>query len=141
MKNVYLGEEEGQPIVIKRLGHSEELSRVDEELCARAHRAAGCDVAQALRASLTHRSGTDWLSAYATNMSDLTACPTPRLMERIMDKYTEKIDAIQLSATEKMYLLTTLMVNPEPLMLQVCTKAIHSNGQSRDTHAVGMYTD
>ena len=119
VKNVYLGFEGDQKVILKRLGHSAELSSIDDELCRKASRPIGCNVADAIRRTATI-SGTRWLTTYSTNMSDLTACPTDRLMERIMDKYQEKVDAIQLSGVEKMYLLTTLMVNPEPILLQVC---------------------
>lgn len=118
IKNVYLGHYDDEPVILKRLGRSAELYEIDDQICQRAKLPAGCDVSEAVKHTSV-MAGTKWMTSYAANLSDLTVCPSERLMERIYDRYQEKIDAIQLSAVEKMYLLTTLMVNPEPIMLQV----------------------
>lgn len=53
----------------------------------------------------------------------MMACPTERLMETIYHYYIEKIDAVDLSAAEKLQLMTTLLINPEPIIIQVCMSA------------------
>jgi len=63
-------------------------------------------------------SGSQWLTSYLTGMSNLTACPTERLLEKIMDRYKEKLDAISLSARERIQLILTIMLNQEPIIFQ-----------------------
>jgi hypothetical protein len=118
VKNVYLGEQNNKLVILKRLGRTAEMVDIDNQICRKGHLLDGCDVSDAIKHTVS-MSGTKWMAEYLKGMSDMTMCPTERLLERIFDRYQEKIDAIQLSAVEKNYLITTLMVNQEPILLQV----------------------
>ncbi|ELU17434.1 hypothetical protein CAPTEDRAFT_141610 [Capitella teleta] len=117
VKNVYLGQDGSNLVILKRLARTAEMADIDNQICRKAQLLDGCDVSDAIKHTIS-MSGTNWMTEYLRNVSDMTACPTDRLLERVFDRYKEKIDAIQLSAVEKMYLLTTLMFNQEPILLQ-----------------------
>ena len=52
-------------------------------------------------------------------LSDMTTCPSERLLDKIIFAYKEKADAVDLRYPEKLQLVTTLAINQEPIILQV----------------------
>lgn len=107
----------GKDVVLKKLGRHEEIVTWEERICSLAKQAPGCDVSKAAVKALM-ASGSNWLTSYVTGLSSLTVCPTERLLEKIMDRYVEKLDAIDLSARERMQLIVTIMLNQEPIIFQ-----------------------
>jgi len=103
--------------MLKRLGSSRDIALWEEQICTLARQTRGCDVSKAAVKALM-ASGSGWLTSYVAGMSGLTACPTERLLEKVMDRYKEKLDAINLSARERIQLILTIMLNQEPVIFQ-----------------------
>ena len=117
IKNVNFGRFGGTEVVFKKLAHDSELHDFDEEMCSKAKMGSGCNVGDAMSKFI---SGSRIVTVEEVKgISDLTKCPSQRLVDQIVDKYKEKADAIDMSFPEKLGLITTLKINPEPLMLQV----------------------
>lgn len=120
--NVYHGTHgREESVVISKLGSNARIAAMDRELCALAKEPEDCDVGGAASKAFPP-SGTKWMVKQMTGMSDMTTCPTERLLETIMSKYIEKHDAISLSAAERTQLLTTLMINQGPILFQTFPK-------------------
>ena len=117
IKNVNYGQFGGNEVVFKKLAHNYELREFDEEMCLKANMGSGCNVGEAMSRFI---SGSKMVSVEEVKgLSDLTKCPSQRLVDKIVDKYQEKADAIDVSFPEKLGLIATLKINPEPLLLQV----------------------
>ena len=52
-------------------------------------------------------------------VSDMMQCPSQRLVDRSVMLYSEKTQTLEISMQEKMFFLSTLLVNSEPILLQV----------------------
>ena len=118
IKNVNFGKYAGEKVVYKKLAHDNELQEFDEKICAKANKGSNCNVVDALHAVVKSGSrniGADELKG----LSDLTRCPSQRLVDKIVHMYKEKADAIDMSFPEKLSLITTLSINQEPIILQV----------------------
>lgn len=111
------GVADGKAVMLKRLGSSRDIALWEEQICTLARQTRGCDVSKAAVKALM-ASGSGWLTSYVAGMSGLTACPTERLLEKVMDRYKEKLDAINLSARERIQLILTIMLNQEPVIFQ-----------------------
>jgi len=107
----------GKAVMLTRLASSQDIAAWEEHICLLAQQSHGCEVSKAAVKALM-ASGSRWLTSYVTGMSSLTACPTERLLEKIMDRYKEKLDAVNLSAIERMQLIVTIMLNQEPIIFQ-----------------------
>ncbi|KAK2147422.1 hypothetical protein LSH36_554g01032 [Paralvinella palmiformis] len=116
LKNVFPGYYGDRQVVFKRLAHTSELQAFDERLCLKGGDPMDCDVAESVKKVSSPT--TKWLMQRLKGQSDMMACPTERLMETIYHYYIEKIDAVDLSAAEKLQLMTTLLINPEPIIIQ-----------------------
>ena len=123
VKNVYFGTYQGQPVVLKKLGHNKELRELDQLVCLSANMRKNCDVSRGIYKSklAIKNSPSSLVPDDVRELSDLTHCPSHRLLDRILAKYQEKMGEEQrdLIAEELMFLMSTLIVNPEPLILQV----------------------
>lgn len=111
------GVADGKAVILKKLASSREIAAWEDRICSLAKQPRGCEVSTAAVKALM-ASGSGWMTSYVTGMSHLTTCPTERLLERIMDRYREKLDAINLSARERIQLILTIMLNQEPLVFQ-----------------------
>jgi len=111
------GVADGKAVILKRLATNRDIAAWEERICLLAGQSHGCEVSKAAVKALM-ASGSGWLTSYVTGMSNLTACPTERLLEKIMDRYKEKLDAINLSARERIQLILTIMLNQEPIIFQ-----------------------
>jgi len=108
---------DGKRVTLTKLGRNRDIAQWENRLCASAGRPTGCDVGQAAVKSLT-ASGTRWMVSHLKGISNMTACPTERLLEKMMDRYREKRDAIDLSSHERIQMITTLMLSQEPILFQ-----------------------
>jgi len=88
--NVHYGSARGKTVLIKKLGSNREIAAMEASLCALAREPEGCEVGAAAARALP-ASGSKWMQSHLAGKSDMTACPTERLMERIMDRYHEKV--------------------------------------------------
>jgi len=111
------GVADGKAVMLKKLAKDRDIAAWEEHICSLAHQPPGCEISKAAVKALM-ASGSKWLTSYVTGMSNLTACPTERLLEKIMDRYKEKHDAINLSARERIQLVLTVMLNQEPILFQ-----------------------
>jgi Protein-kinase domain of FAM69 len=104
-------------VTLKKLGRNRDIEAWERRICSSAGQQEGCDVSKAATKAFT-ASGTKWMVSHLKGMSNMTACPTERLLEKLMDRYREKLDAIDLSARERIQLVTTIMLSQEPILLQ-----------------------
>lgn len=116
------GVADGKDVKIKKLATNRGIAAWEERICSMAQQPSGCDVSRASMKALM-ASGSKWMTSYVTEMSKLTACPTERLLEKVMDRYREKLDAISLSARERIHLILTIMLNQEPIIFQTFSKS------------------
>ena len=126
VKNVHTGMFEGQHVIVKKLGRNRELRELDETLCAKAgtrsEQGASCDVTAAIRAHPLVTSAEVTVSL-VTGLSDMLACPSRRLLDLIMEKFSTGDDSDRREPAAghvtRMHLATVLSVNPEPVVMQV----------------------
>jgi hypothetical protein len=115
VKNVFYGTYKREKVVLKKLAHDSELETADKKICELDKR-VHCDVAHTI---FKHKFENDDVLApmNVKGISSLTACPSTRLMERIEKKVLEREK--YLLHSQKLILYTTILVNPEPVILQV----------------------
>lgn len=122
VNNIYYGTDSGgQSLLVSKLGSDSKIASMEKAVCALAKEPEGCDVSRAAGRAFPP-SGTKWMLKQITGMSTMTTCPSDRLLEMIIGKYHEKNDAISISASERAQLMTTLMVNQEPIVFQTFPK-------------------
>lgn len=123
LKNVHYAQhkEEGINVVLKKLAHNDEIQTVDNKICKDAFREPGCDLA---RRFIVSKTGKDiavngLLPQHLKDTSFMFFCVTHKLLDRVLDRYQEKgrRDG-EISVDDKLQILYTAKVNPEPLMLQ-----------------------
>ncbi|KAI0216159.1 Divergent protein kinase domain 2A [Lamellibrachia satsuma] len=117
LKNVYFGNYREKLVVLKKLAHDDELQEADEKICARAQATKHCDVSEAMKE--VNVTNTWSLGKVITEVPTLTVCPSDHLFDRMLDTYTERSKGQPLSPREQLSLVTTLLVNPEPVILQM----------------------
>ncbi|XP_071838169.1 divergent protein kinase domain 2A-like [Apostichopus japonicus] len=121
-KNVHHGAHmEVQSVVFKKLASDEELRQFDDDICIQANQRRGCDVSVAIfKSDLVDIIYSHMLEHnHVSDMSDLVRCPSQRLLDRIYDMYKERQSDGFLSRHNKIQLITTIAINPEPLVLQI----------------------
>ena len=91
--NVHNGKARGRTVLIQKLGTDKEIAVMEASLCDLAREPVGCEVGAAAARALP-ASGSKWMLSHLSGKSDMTACLTERLMERIMDRYYEKVNYI-----------------------------------------------
>jgi len=111
------GVADGKAVVMKKLATNRDIAAWEERICSMARQPSGCEISKASVKALM-ASGSNWMTSFLTGMSQLTTCPTERLLEKVMDRYKEKLDAIDLSARERIQLILTIMLNQEPIIFQ-----------------------
>lgn len=123
VKNVYFGNYLDKSVVLKKLGHNDELKQFDDGVCEETGRESGCDVAKVIFTSPQLRvvKNTNLTPDHIKGLSDFTKCPSQRLLNRILGHFHEQTEpGRHLLFRDKVMLLTILKINPEPLILQVC---------------------
>ena len=122
VKNIHFGTYKGQgPVVMKMLGHDKELANLDKEICRLAEEAQGCDVTRAVH-KLPVVKSRELNPRNMKGMSDLMTCPSQRLISLMLQRYVERgpdprVPTMTLEG--RLHLMTTLLINPEPLIMQV----------------------
>lgn len=109
-------------LMVKKLATDSELREVDSQICKDANRPEGCDVARVITITNT---------AFPLNKNPLTPtilqktgsfmfnCPSYRLLDRVWTYFKEYKKKSDIFIADKVQLLFTSMVNPEPMILQV----------------------
>ncbi len=123
VKNVFYGwhKQLNSDVILKRLGHNTELASFDRDICKNAGAGVDCDVAKSIfKTKFSRVLETDKLTITDTEgLSDVVRCPSERLLDRITTKFMENIPANTPTRRWKMMLMTTLAINPEPIMYMV----------------------
>ena len=124
VKNVFFAKGESEEIVLKKLGHNWELKALDKKICAAVNEDSQyCDVKLSISQHDAVKSNNYRIPVSALfELSDMMRCPSQRLVDRMMDKYNHQdlnMSRAFLSQTDRMHIVTTLMVNSEPLLMQV----------------------
>jgi hypothetical protein len=117
-KNVLFGMLDNQKVVLKKLGHTIELEQLDKMICKVASLGSSCHVNEAIwqQGDLLH----SMRQRVASQDSSLLLCPTVVNLECLLSSVLYKTKDI---STEVLHanVWTTVMINPEPLLLQVST--------------------
>lgn len=115
-KNVLFGMLGNQKVVLKKLGHTTELEELDKMICKVANLGSSCHVNEAVwhQGDLLH----SMRQHVASHDSSLRLCPTVVNLERLLSNVLYNTKDI---STEVLHanIWTTVMINPEPLLLQV----------------------
>ncbi|XP_045200893.2 divergent protein kinase domain 2A-like [Mercenaria mercenaria] len=122
VKNVHYANHkyQGHQVVLKKLAHDDEIKIIDDRLCKDAFRDPGCDLARRMVVSKTGKDiqANGLLPQHLKDTTFMFFCVTHKLIDRVMDRYPvigSKGD--QMSMDDKLQILYTAEVNPEPLML------------------------
>jgi hypothetical protein len=117
-KNVLFGMLGSQKVVLKKLGHAKELVELDRVICEEANLDSSCQVKEAI---LQQGDLMQSMRRHVVSQSGgLLLCPTVVNLEQLLSNvfYKNKdIEAKELHAN----IWTSIVVNPEPLLLQVDT--------------------
>jgi len=117
-KNVLFGMLGSQKVVFKKLGNAKELEQLDKVICEEANLGSSChvnkaiwkqgDLLQSMRQHVARQDGSLLLCPAVTNLEHLFS----NVFYKNKDVSTDVLHA---------NIWTTVMINPEPLLLQVCT--------------------
>ncbi|XP_067930226.1 divergent protein kinase domain 2A-like isoform X2 [Watersipora subatra] len=141
VKNVYFARLAGEELVFKKLAHNDELATIDSYICggglslcsthsANNHRFClseapslnqQCDVQKAVHKIAAKLTG-PLVVEDVKGLGDAMYCPSSRLVQRMIFRYQEfgkEVADGGLSKEEKMMMLYTLSVNPEPIIQQL----------------------
>ena len=123
-KNVHFGhmEYEGKDVVLKKLATDSELRAMDKKLCEDAKRNEGCDIARVIvktDVGLPMFNGPLTPSVLEKTDGFMFKCPSYRLVDRMMTYFKEFKRKNEVFLSDKMQILYTAFLNPEPLLLQV----------------------
>ncbi|XP_021935903.1 deleted in autism protein 1 homolog isoform X2 [Zootermopsis nevadensis] len=115
-KNVLFGMLGNQKVVLKKLGHTVELEQLDKMICKGAGLSSSCHVHEAIwqQGDLLH----SMRQHVASQDSSLLLCPSVANLECLLSSVLYKTKGTSTEASLA-NIWTTLMINPEPLLLQV----------------------
>ena len=114
-------------LILKKLAHDDELSKLDKEICDRHGRAEDeCDVKSSVRFLIDKYSHTTanqpdepiLHGEKIGKITDILLCPSHNKMDYMISAVT-KISKGPHRSTILAHILTMLLLNPEPLILQV----------------------
>lgn len=122
-KHIYFARDKvtGGQLVVKKLARDKDFDDIDTKICHDAEMNNHCDLRSAVLRLPVTQGGTK-LDQFAKHLQGLTpmfVCPSTRLIQRVMDKYRERISTGQLVNRDKVQLWTTSLINAEPILLQV----------------------
>ena len=112
----------GHQVVIKKLAHNDEIQKVDDGICTDSVVDPGCAVAKRFVVSKTAQDITrnGLLPSHLKDTTFMFMCVTHKLIDKVFEKYVEKQHwSGEVSMDDKLQVLFTAKVNPEPLILQV----------------------
>lgn len=117
-KNVLFGMLGSQKVVLKKLGHAKELVELDRVICEEASLGSSCHVKEAIwqQGDLMH----SMRRHVASLGGGLLLCPTVVNLEQLLSNvfYKNKDTGAKVLHAN---IWTSIVVNPEPLLLQVGT--------------------
>ncbi|MBN3288576.1 DIA1R protein, partial [Polyodon spathula] len=120
--------ENWRPVVVSRLLTKYKHDVSDTNICASEAKGATCSIENVLRSTKRFQK---WTSSNLLTpdlvqglSSPMLRCPSQRLLDRIVRRYAEVLDAGSMlmkhfTDRDKLRLLYTLAVNPHPIMLQI----------------------
>ncbi len=118
-KNIFFGLLDNKTeVMLKKLGHNTELKDLEETICAMAGEAQNCDFRTAIYKTKLS-TAREFTSYTVANISDMMRCPSQRLVSRMVEMYKERHSPRDFPLIERLHLYSTLLVNPEPLIIQV----------------------
>lgn len=116
IKNVHRATLKEEKVILKKLAYDTELLKIDDKICKITGQRDGCHSGDALfRHSFD--AGEVLHPATVKGLSDLVMCPSPRLLQRIEERFSEREE--YLLHSEKLMIYTTLSINPEPIVIQI----------------------
>ncbi|KAL3846392.1 hypothetical protein ACJMK2_017389 [Sinanodonta woodiana] len=123
IKNVHFAKHKlhDTKLVLKKLAHDDELRTIDTKLCQDVGKPPYCDLARNLHKTSIGSQiiNNGLMPAYLNDSSAfMFACPSLRLIDRVLDRYKEKAKRGVTLVRDKLQLWYTSLVNCEPLMLQ-----------------------
>lgn len=120
-KNVRFGTLGNLNIVLKKLGSTNQLQELDNQICKDANRPLGCDVPRVFfRSDLSVTLRKEPLSPkHIKQAAGMFTCASYRLMDRLWMYYKEGRKTKEMSLGDKLQIWFTASINPEPLLLQV----------------------
>ncbi|XP_029635244.1 divergent protein kinase domain 2A-like isoform X1 [Octopus sinensis] len=124
VKNVYFAHYNNKSIVLKKLGHDFEIYQARKEICRIISNSTSdnCNVKKSFKKLLASHEF-DVLEAIRPLLmlsSDLFRCPSQRLYKSILKHYVDKLTLPDdKSVNNLLHLITTNIVNPEPLIMQM----------------------
>ena len=124
IKNVYYGLYLNKHhVILKKLAHNTELALFDKDLCMEATQHEDCEVARDIfKTKFSEVLRTEVFSGdQVGGLSDLVRCPSQRLLQKIWNGFLERQSRGYMARDNKMMLMSTLAINPEPVMLTVIT--------------------
>ncbi len=118
VKNVHMSRHGSQQIVLKKLGHDNELSKLDGQICEDAGYESNCDSSRAIyqTKSVLER---ELNPSAIKGLSRAMHCPSQRLLDRMKEYYQEKQKRDEFHLNDRIQMITTLMINAEPIIMQV----------------------
>ncbi|CAH1781099.1 unnamed protein product, partial [Owenia fusiformis] len=119
IKNVHTGTFHNKKVIMKKLAHDEEIAAIDNKICKSAQLDANCDIKTAIQKSSLFQHTDKIYIDEVKGLSDLVTCPSERLIADIKSAYLQTENKKTFTFQDKMKLMTMLMINPEPLMLQI----------------------
>lgn len=124
VKNVHYAyhKTQGHQIVLKKLAHNDEIQKVDDWICKDSVVDPGCSVEKRFVVSKTAQDviQNGLLPQHLKDTTFMFLCVTHKLIDRVFERYQEKSHwSGTLSMDDKLQILYTAKVNPEPLLLQV----------------------
>ncbi|XP_005106013.1 divergent protein kinase domain 2A [Aplysia californica] len=126
-KNVHFGllEYDDREVVLKKLATDTELKATDKMLCEDAKRQEGCDIARVI--VRTDIGAPLFKGDLTPKILEKTGgfmfyCPSYRLVDRMWNYFQEFKKKNDIFVSDKMQVLYTGFVNPEPLILQTFPK-------------------
>ncbi|ESO07205.1 hypothetical protein HELRODRAFT_132750, partial [Helobdella robusta] len=112
----------GIDVIISKLGGQHNTKAWEEKICTKAKKKQQCYISEAAK-ELFPKSGSKWILEAVRGQSMMTACPTERLISAITFRYTEMLDSIDISNTERIQLVLTIWRNQEPIIYQIFSKS------------------
>lgn len=118
-------------MILKKLAHDHELDQLDKAICERHQKDEGCDVSNSVQYLINEYAHNSELNpgeevlhgAKIGKGSDITLCPSADKMNFLVDA-SYKFNRGQNKKTILASVLTTLLLNPEPLILKVKFKCL-----------------
>ncbi|KAI8496315.1 hypothetical protein Bbelb_261560 [Branchiostoma belcheri] len=133
-KGVYFGRFKDTDIVAKRLAGTSAWTQLDRFICHNASLPNGCDVSKVISTTILVTDDAlqlswlrdAWRIAHTDRQIALETCITAKLIEELKKVYDQNLDG-QLSKTERAYMITSLLMNPEAAVLNYLTTRSERN--------------